>query len=184
MSIRGVRFGLLAFLAAGGAPSAYAAAPAETLAAPGLREPVEIIKDRFGVSHIYAKNENDLFFAQGYNVARDRLFQLEMWRRQATGTVAEVLGKRELTRDIGNRLFRYRGDITQEMNWYHPHGAAIITSFVAGINAYVDETARHPELLPLEFKMLALKPGKWTPEVVISRFNGDRKSTRLNSSHT
>jgi penicillin G amidase len=65
----------------------------ETLRAPGLSEPVEIIKDRWGISHIYAKSEADLFFAQGYNVARDRLFQLEMWRRQATGTVAEILGK-------------------------------------------------------------------------------------------
>lgn len=71
-------------------PLAAAAAPAAlTLAAPGLGQPVEIIKDHWGVSHIYAKSEEDLFFAQGYNAARDRLFQLEMWRRQATGTVAE-----------------------------------------------------------------------------------------------
>jgi penicillin amidase len=68
-----------------------------------------MLKDRWGISHIYAKNEADLFFAQGYNVARDRLFQLELWRRQATGTVAEVLGKKELRRDVGNRLFMFRG---------------------------------------------------------------------------
>ena len=49
----------------------------------GLSDRVEIIKDRWGISHIYAKNEADLFFAQGYNAARDRLFQLEIWRRQA-----------------------------------------------------------------------------------------------------
>ena len=77
-----------------------AATPApETLIAPGLSQPVEIVKDHWGISHIYAKNEADLFFAQGYNVARDRLFQLEMWRRQATGTVAEILGKKEVKRD-------------------------------------------------------------------------------------
>ncbi len=70
-----------------------ASTPTETLLAPGLSQPVEIIKDRWGISHIYAKNEADLFFAQGYNVARDRLFQLEMWRRQATGTVAEDPGQ-------------------------------------------------------------------------------------------
>ena len=108
----------------------------QTLAIAGLQQPVEILKDRWGIAHIYAQNESDLFFAQGYNVASDRLFQLEMWRRQATGTVAEILGKRELDRDIGNRLFMYRGDLTQELNWYHPHGAAIIQSFVNGINAY------------------------------------------------
>ena len=58
----------------------------EELAVPGLGAPVEILRDRWGVAHIYARNEHDLFFAQGYNVARDRLFQLELWRRQATGT--------------------------------------------------------------------------------------------------
>jgi penicillin amidase len=138
----------------------------------GLSEPVEIIKDRWGISHIYAKNEADLFFAQGYNAARDRLFQLEIWRRQATGTAAEILGRRELKRDIGARLQRFRGDLKQELNFYHPHGEQIIDSFVKGINAYIDETMRDPKLLPLEFRLLGIKPGKWTPEVVISRHQG------------
>jgi len=138
----------------------------------GLSQPVEILKDRWGISHIYAKNEADLFFAQGYNVARDRLFQLELWRRQATGTVAEILGRRELKRDIGNRLFAYRGDLKQELNWYHPRGVAIIEAFVAGVNAYIDETQKNPALLTPEFKMLGITPGKWTPAVVVSRFNG------------
>src|ERR1700674_5192766 len=89
------------------------AAVSQTLVVPGLSQPVEIIKDRWGISHIYAKSEADLFFAQGYNVARDRLFQLEIWRRQATGTVAEILGRKELPRDIGNRLFMFRGDLTR-----------------------------------------------------------------------
>src|SRR5580693_239275 len=80
----------------------------QRLEVPGLKQPVEILKDRWGVAHIYAQNEADLFFAQGYNIASDRLFQLEMWRRQATGTIAEVLGKKELQRDVGNRLFMFR----------------------------------------------------------------------------
>jgi penicillin G amidase len=151
---------------------AVATGACETLHVSGLKEPVEILKDRWGISHIYARNESDLFFAQGYNVARDRLFQLELWRRQATGTVAEILGKKELRRDIGNRLFMFRGDLTQELNWYHPHGAQIIQAFVNGINAYIMETERNPALLTPEFKMLGIKPGKWTPGVVISRFNG------------
>jgi penicillin amidase len=151
---------------------AVAAPATETLIAPGLRQPVEIIKDHWGISHIYAKSESDLFFAQGYNVARDRLFQLEMWRRQATGTVAEVLGPKEVKRDIGNRLFLFRGDLNQELNWYHPRGAAIVRAFVDGINAYIAETQRNPALLTPEFKMLGIKPGNWTTAVVISRFNG------------
>ena len=151
--------------------AATAGAP-ENITISGLSQPVEILKDRWGISHIYAKNEADLFFAQGYNVARDRLFQLELWRRQATGTVAEILGRRELKRDIGNRLFAYRGDLKQELNWYHPRGTAIVEAFVAGINAYIAETQKNPALLTPEFKMLAITPGKWTPAVVVSRFNG------------
>lgn len=163
-------------LAAGALALGVSLLPAETapdkLAVPGLTQPVEILKDRWGISHIYASNEADLFFAQGYNVAHDRLFQLELWRRQATGTVSEILGKRELKRDIGNRLFMYRGDLEREMNWYHPRGAAIIQAFVNGINAYIGETEKNLALLTPEFKMLGIKPGKWTPAVVISRFNG------------
>jgi penicillin amidase len=139
---------------------------------PGLQQPVEILRDKWGVSHIYASNEHDLFFAQGYNVAHDRLFQLELWRRQATGTMAEISGAKDLQRDIGNRLFQYRGDMKQELNWYHPHGAAIIEAFVAGMNAYIAETRRQPALLTPEFKMLGIQPGDWTAAVVISRFNG------------
>ena len=145
--------------------------PTEKLTLPGLTQPVEILKDKWGVAHIYAQNEHDLFFAQGYNVARDRLFQLELWRRQATGTMAEISGRSELKRDIGNRLFRFRGDLKQELNWYHPHGEAIVTAFVQGINARIAETTANPALLTPDFRLLNLKPGAWTPAVVISRFN-------------
>jgi penicillin amidase len=153
-------------------PLAAQAAPSQPLSMPGLSQPVEIIQDRWGVSHIYAKSENDLFFAQGYNAARDRLFELEMWRRQATGTVSEILGPSELKRDIGNRLFQYRGDMKQELNWYHPHSEAIIESFAKGVNAFIAQTERDPALLTPEFKMLGIRPGKWTPAIVVSRFNG------------
>ena len=166
----GIGFYLVAITLPAGAAASVSAS--ETLLCPGLSQPVEIIKDRWGISHIYAKSEGDLFFAQGYNVARDRLFQLEMWRRQATGTVAEILGPQELERDIGNRLFLFRGDLEQEMNWYHPHGAQIIRAFTDGINAYIAETETHPALLTPEFKMLGIRPGRWTPAVVVSRFNG------------
>ncbi len=144
----------------------------ERLSLSGLREPVEIIRDRWGISHIYARNQPDLFFAQGFNVARDRLFQLEIWRRQATGTLAEILGPRALRRDIGARLLKARVDMGSEMRHYHPDGEEIITSFVRGINAYIDLTRREPDLLPLEFRLLDLIPGHWTPEVVVSRHNG------------
>jgi penicillin G amidase len=149
-----------------------AAPAASSLAVDGLAEPVEILRDRWGVNHIYAQNESDLFFAQGYAAARDRLFQFELWRRQATGTVAEILGRKELTRDIGARLHMFRGDLQSELNWYHPHGEAIINAYVRGVNAYVAEANRNPNALPVEFRMLGIKPMPWTPDVVISRHSG------------
>ncbi len=142
------------------------------ISTPGLKESVEILRDSNGVNHIYAKNEHDLFFAQGYTAAKDRLFQFEIWRRQATGTVAEILGRRELKRDIGSRLFKYRGDLDKEFNHYHPRGKEIILAFTDGINAYIAETEKNPALLPMEFRLLDIKPLKWTPEVVISRHQG------------
>jgi len=144
----------------------------ETLRQPGLREPVEILRDRWGIAHIYARNEHDLFFAQGYVAASDRLFQLELWRRQATGTVAEWLGPQELKRDIGTRLFRFRGNLDEELRRYHPRGPQIVKAFVEGINAYVRLARQSPETLPVEFQKLKTLPDYWTPEVVISRHQG------------
>ena len=146
--------------------------PVVTLALDGLAQPVEILRDRWGIAHIYAQNEDDLFFAQGYSAARDRLFQFEIWRRQATGTVAEILGRRELRRDIGARLLRFRGDMRAELNHYHPRGEAIVNAFVRGVNAYIAEMERDPSLLPLEFGLLGITPGRWTPDIVISRHQG------------
>ena len=148
------------------------APPAETLRVSGLQQPVEVLRDRWGINHIYAKTEHDLFFVQGYAAARDRLFQFEIWRRQATGTVAEILGPKALKRDIGTRLHLFRGDMKAELNWYHPRGEAIITAFVAGINAYIDEAVKRPADLPIEFRMLGITPQPWTTAVVISRHNG------------
>lgn len=143
-----------------------------TLKAAGLQAAVEIRVDRWGIPHLYAQNQHDLFFAQGYNAARERLFQLEIWRRRVTGTMAEIQGPKALDRDIGARLLRPRLDLTKEMNFYHPEGMQIITAFVAGINAYMKSIEQQPENLPLEFRLLALKPQPWTPEIVLSRIGG------------
>ncbi len=142
------------------------------LRAIGLLEPVEVLRDSVGVNHIYAENEHDLFFAQGYCAAKDRLFQFEVWRRQATGTVAEILGPDELNRDIGARLFKFRGNLTKEFNHYHPRGEQIITAFTEGINAYIRETQKDTSLLTLEFKLLGITPGLWKREDVVSRHQG------------
>src|SRR6056300_582525 len=144
----------------------------EPLSVQGLNDSVEIYRDSYGMNHIYANNQHDLFFAQGYAAAKDRLFQFEIWRRQATGTSAELLGERQLKRDIGTRLFKYRGDLEEEFNYYHEDGSQIINAYTDGVNAYIEEALKDPESLPLEFKALGMSPEKWTPEVVISRHQG------------
>jgi len=153
-------------------PAVVFAQSSSELKVKGLLAPVEVLRDSNGVNHIYAQNEHDLFFAQGYCAARDRLFQFEIWRRQATGTMAEILGERELQRDIGARLFRFRGDLNKELNHYHPRGAAIIQAFTDGINAWISQVTEDDSKLPVEFRMLGIKPGLWSPEVVISRHQG------------
>ena len=119
-----------------------------------LNDRVEVLRDNYGINHIYAKNQRDLFFMQGYLSARDRLFQFDIWRRQATGTVSEIFGEGELKRDIGTRLFMFRGDIKDEFNHYHDDGYEIITSYTDGVNAYIKEVLNEPKKLPIEFELL------------------------------
>jgi len=137
-----------------------------------LLDKVEVLRDNNGINHIYANNQRDLFFMQGYLAAKDRLFQFEIWRRQATGTVSEIFGEEELERDIGTRLFMFRGDLKEELNHYHDEGFEIITSYTEGVNAYIREVMNNPKYLPIEFKLLNIKPELWTPADVISRHQG------------
>jgi penicillin amidase len=142
------------------------------LAVPGLEQPVEVIRDRWGVPHIYAKSSHDLFFAQGYVAAQDRLWQLDLWRRNADGTLAEVVGPSAVRRDTFARLLRYRGDMDAEWRSYSPDAKAIVEAFVAGVNAQIAYVRAHPEKLPIEFQLLDTRPEPWTPEVVIGRMAG------------
>jgi penicillin amidase len=138
----------------------------------GLQEEVEIMIDPFGIPHIYAKNENDMFFAQGFQAASDRLFQFEMWRRQARGLLSDIFGERELEKDIASRLFSYRGDPLAEFNHYHPNGYKIMHSFVNGVNAAIDIALLNLDSLPVEFRLLGIKPEHLKPEDIISRHQG------------
>ncbi len=144
----------------------------DTINMAGLSQPVEIVRDRHGVSHIYAQNQNDLFFAQGFSAARDRLWQLDLWRRQGEGKMAEQFGPRFIEQDRAARLFLFRGDMQAEFASYHPEGQAILTSFAAGINAYVDWVKANPDQLPPEFKLTGTLPGYWRPETSLIRIYG------------
>src|SRR5207253_5242219 len=85
-----------------------------TITVSGLDSVVEVRRDRWGVPHIYAKTQQDLFFAQGFVAAQDRLCQMEMWRRIGEGRLAEVVGPGAVERDRIARLLAYRGDMTSE----------------------------------------------------------------------
>ena len=135
----------------------------------GLEQPVEILRDRWGVAHIYAKNVHDLFFAQGYVAAQDRLYQIEIWRRTGAGELAEVLGPEYLSRDRIARLVTYRGDMEAEWASYSPHSREIAEAFTSGINAYVEQNRDN---LPVEFELLDFEPGVWQPEDVLLRVAG------------
>lgn len=135
----------------------------------GLDSIVEVRRDRWGVPHIYARTAHDVFFAQGYVAAQDRLFQMEIWRRAAEGRLAEVLGPRYVTRDRLSRLFKYRGDMSAEWASYAPDARQLVTAFVSGVNAYIDEVNAHPGKLPIEFSLLGFLPERWTPEVPLTR---------------
>lgn len=133
----------------------------------GLREPVEVIRDTWGVPHIYARNTDDLFFAQGYVQAQDRLWQMEMWRRYNGGRLAEVLGPEAVEHDRLLRLIQYQGPWEDaEFNSYHPEGRRIFTAFANGVNAYIES---HRGNLPVEFKLTGMTPEPWTLKDLVLR---------------
>lgn len=139
------------------------------IAVHGLREPVEILRDRWGIPHIYAKNSHDLFFAQGYTMAQDRLFQVDLWRRIARGEAAELFGEESIAGDRFARLLRYRGDMEAEWTSYSPDTRDIATAFTDGINAYI---AAVQDRLPIEFQLAGYRPGRWEPEDILGRMSG------------
>ncbi len=138
----------------------------------GLEQPVEVIRDRWGVPHIYARTVHDLFFAQGFVAAQDRLWQLDLWRRIEEGKLSELLGAAGLKRDTFARLLRYRGDWAEEWRSYGPRAREIAQAFAAGINAQIDGVLARPDKLPLEFQLTGSRPEHWTPEVVVGRMAG------------
>ncbi len=141
-----------------------------TLKVPGLAKPVTVLRDRWGVAHIYARNQHDLFFAQGYVVSQDRLFQMELWKRSGQGRLAEILGPSALQRDVNARLLRYTGDMDAEYASYSPDTKEILQAFTDGINAYIAErTKPGGPGLPVEFQIAGFRPEPWKPEDCLNR---------------
>ncbi|MGE0158221.1 MAG: penicillin acylase family protein [Gemmatimonadales bacterium] len=134
----------------------------------GVTAPVEVIRDQWGVPHIYAQNDHDLFFAQGYVMAQDRLWQMEMWRRWHEGRLAEVFGAEAVPYDERTRLMMFRGPF-DETEWtsYHPDAHAIFTAYADGVNAFIEE---NHDNLPVEFQLTGVVPDPWTAETVVLRW--------------
>jgi penicillin amidase len=140
------------------------------LKAPGLEQPVSVLRDRWGVAHIYAQSQHDLFFAQGFVAAQDRLFQMELWKRSGEGRLAEILGPSALLRDVNARLLRYRGNMKLEYESYSPDTESILRAFTDGINTYIRGLAAPGSPgLPLEFQLAGFRPQLWQPEDCLNR---------------
>ncbi len=139
---------------------------AGVLAVPGLRAPVEVIRDRWGVPHIFAKNTPDLFFTQGYVQAQDRLWQMEFFRRTASGRLAEIFGEVTptgesiLDTDRFLRTIGLRRAAEAEWRTLNPETKGALEAYAAGVNAFV---AQRRSVLPIEFALFQVQPEPWTP---------------------
>jgi penicillin amidase len=135
-------------------------------AAEGLKDAVEILVDRWGVPHVYASSVDDAFFAQGWGAARDRLWQIDLWRRRGLGLLSEAFGPAFVEKDRASRLFLYRGEMRREWLSYGSDTKRVVSAFVSGVNEYVRLTEEDPDLLPEEFRLAGYRPARWSPEDV------------------
>lgn len=124
---------------------------------------VSVFFDERRVPHIFADNEYDLYFAQGYVTARDRLFQMEMQTYDAAGRLSENLGERTLSRDMGTRRLGmpYGAEKALEENKKDPEIFASLKAYSDGVNAYISSLS--PKDYPVEYKILDFAPEEWTP---------------------
>src|SRR5947207_8012591 len=124
----------------------------------GLGEPVEILRDRYGVPHIFARSERDAHFALGFVHAQDRLWQLEVNRRIAGGRVSEVVGAAGLETDRFMRTIGVRRVAEATLRNLDSETREHLDAYAAGVNAFLATRA----VLPPEFLILRVKPEAWS----------------------
>lgn len=164
--MRSLRCACLAFTVI--AAAASAAPPArETWSVKGLSQPAELVIDKAGLAHLYAANIPDAYFLQGYNVARDRLWQIDLWRKRGMGLLSASFGPAFVRKDRAARLFLYRGDLTAEWSRYAPGTQENFEAFARGVNAYVDEAIAGNKPMPLEFIRTGSRPDHWQAEDLV-----------------
>jgi penicillin amidase len=133
----------------------------------GLDRPAEILVDRWGVPHIYAGDDHDAFFLQGWNAARDRLWQMDLWRKRGLGLLSKSFGPGFADEDRAARLFVYQGDMGAEWAAYGSRSEARTKAFVAGVNAYVAAVRAGRAPLPVEFQITHSEPDDWGADDVV-----------------
>jgi penicillin G amidase len=139
----------------------------ERIEVAGLAQPATITVDRWGIPHIRAETSPDMYFVQGFNAARDRLWQLDIWRKRGLGLLSADFGAGYVEQDRAARLFLYRGDMAREWACYGADAEVICRRFVAGINAYIDLCKVEPQRLPPEFVEMGIRPSHWAAEDVV-----------------
>jgi len=132
-----------------------------TAQADGLQAEATVIRDSWGIPHIYASNPHDLFFAQGYAHAQDRFWQMEFWRRIGSGRLAEILGESALDSDRFIRTLGWRRTAAQELELLDNESRVALEAYAKGVNAYI---SAHQDRLGLEFTILGLTGVKFEPE--------------------
>ena len=153
---------------------------AESRALPGLTAPGEIIIDRAGIPHIYAANARDGFFLQGYAVARDRLWQIDLWRKRGLGRLSASFGAQFVAQDRAARLLLYRGEMAAEWAAYPSQAKVWTEAFAAGINAYVADVEAGRAPLPIEFSATNTRPERWQADDVV-RIRSNALASNLTS---
>ena len=124
----------------------------------GLKNEVNILRDEFGVPHIYATNEEDLYRSIGFAMAQDRLWQMDLLRRVTQGRLSEILGKDQVNTDLLMRALRIQQKSEKILKGIHPNINLCLNAFAEGVNYYIEN---YP--LPPEFKVLGYKPEPWQP---------------------
>ncbi len=135
----------------------------ENLAIPGLLKPVKVVYDEMGIPHIFAENDHDLYLAQGYITAKDRLWQMEFQTHFAGGRISEIVGEKGLASDQFQRRMGsvYGAEQSFEGMKQDPQAKVALEAYSDGINAYIASLSDRD--LPLEYKLLNYKPEPWTP---------------------
>lgn len=125
----------------------------------GLSGPVTVRRDAHGVPHIEAGTQQDLFVAQGFITAQDRLWQMDAYRRNANGELAEVMGRSLVKHDVAQRVLQFRNTAQRIYNNLAADERGRLDAYARGVNAFI---AQHPDSLPPEFALLRYKPRPWT----------------------